>query len=45
MLFARIKEASYYLRVRLAVWYGGVFTLLVAATLFVVHEGSRYTIT
>lgn len=45
MLFARLKEASYYLRVRLAVWYGGVFTLLVAATLFVVHEGSRYTIT
>ena len=25
MPFARIKAASYYLRVRLAVWYGGVF--------------------
>lgn len=45
MLFARIKEASYYLRVRLAVWYGGVFVLLVAGTLMVVHQGSRYTIT
>jgi len=44
MLFARIKEASYYLRVRLAVWYGGVFVLLVLCALLVVHEGSRYTI-
>jgi heavy metal sensor kinase len=45
MLFARIRAGSYYLRVRLAVWYGGVFVLVVSATLFVVHEGSRHTIT
>ncbi|MGC3971046.1 MAG: winged helix-turn-helix domain-containing protein [Pirellulales bacterium] len=40
-----IKAASYYLRVRLAVWYGGVFAGLVLVALAVVYEGSRYTIT
>lgn len=44
MPFARIKAASYYLRVRLAVWYGGVFAGLVLVALVVVYEGSRYTI-
>lgn len=44
MLFARIKAASYYLRVRLAFWYGGVFAGLVVVALLVVYEGSRYTI-
>ncbi|MCE9607084.1 MAG: HAMP domain-containing protein [Planctomycetia bacterium] len=44
MPFARVKAASYYLRVRLTVWYGGVFVLIVLAALLIVHEGSRYTL-
>src|SRR5688572_17283996 len=44
MPFGRLKEFGYFLRFRLAVWYGGVFVVLVVVALVIVHEGSRYTI-
>src|SRR5262245_39369431 len=44
MPFGRLKEFGYFLRFRLAVWYGGVFVALVIVALVIVHEGSRYTI-
>src|SRR5687768_16868253 len=44
MPFGRLKEFGYFLRFRLAVWYGGVFVGLVVVALVIVHEGSRYTI-
>ncbi|MBL9093516.1 MAG: HAMP domain-containing protein [Planctomycetaceae bacterium] len=44
MPFARIRDASYYLRVRLAAWYGAVFAGLVLVALLIVYEGSRHTI-
>jgi heavy metal sensor kinase len=42
MLFARIRELSHRLRVRLAVWYGGAFAALIAAASFTVYEGLQY---
>ena len=44
MPFGRLKEVGYSLRVRLAVWYGGVFAVVVLCTLLVVHAGSRDTL-
>lgn len=41
MLFARIKELSYRLRFRLAVWYGGAFALLIVLVTVSLHEGLR----
>ncbi len=41
MPFARLKELSYRLRVRLAVWYGGAFAVLIVVATFSVHEGLR----
>ena len=42
MPFARIKEFSHRLRVRLALWYGGAFAALIVAASFIVYEGLRY---
>jgi heavy metal sensor kinase len=44
MPFGRLREFGYFLRFRLAVWYGGMFVALVIVALLIVHEGSRYTI-
>src|SRR5436190_17915005 len=42
MPFARIRELSHALRVRLAMWYGGAFALLIGAASLTVYEGLRY---
>lgn len=42
MPFARIRELSHALRVRLAMWYGGAFALLIAAASLTVYEGLRF---
>lgn len=41
MPFERIRELSHRLRVRLAVWYGGAFAVLIVLVTFSLHEGLR----
>lgn len=42
MPFERIRFLSYRLRVRLAVWYGGAFALLIVAASLIVFQGLRF---